>query len=86
MNEMECEVFHLGHVQEWMILETCAFFVNMIVLSFNLLLSIAPSQKVKKIIFTRRIKRANIILQTVIDHDIKDDQYKIIDERNMGIL
>ena len=84
-----CIDFDLGHGQQWMILEITAFFVNMFILSVNLLISLIPNKRLKKALFKRRIVRNIKILQCITEHknslslqEQEKYQYRIINEKD----
>ena len=85
----KCEPYDLGHAQQWMMLEICAFFTNLLVLSINLLVSIIPSKCLRDIIFKRRHTFSSDIISMIVNRQLKFDNdhydsYKIIDEREAG--
>lgn len=66
-----------------MYLEVCAFFVNMVILSMNILLSLVPNKKLDGMLFNRRRKRANDIIDIIKEKrlQVDFDNYKVIDEK-----
>lgn len=89
LNDLKCEKYSLGHAQKWMIIEICAFFVNIMVLSMNIFLSILPFESIKKTLFKRRTKRSTKIINIIKERKLQldFDNYKIIDEKqNIRII
>ena len=66
-----------------MYLEVCAFFVNMVILSMNILLSLVPNKKLDELLFSRRRRRANDIIDIIKERrlQVDFDNYKVIDEK-----
>ena len=66
-----------------MYLEVSAFFVNMVILSMNILLSLVPNKKLDELLFNRRRSRANDIIDIIKEKrlQVDFDNYKVIDEK-----
>lgn len=64
-------------------MEVSAFFVNMVILSMNILLSLVPNKKLDELLFNRRRSRANDIIDIIKEKrlQVDFDNYKVIDEK-----